>query len=77
MFIVLGLPIGCSVGGYLFDRFGSITTFKLISGIALLTCMIQVTANLLVNRWAKNDELKDRYSKVEIKDDAGEDTTAI
>lgn len=77
-FIVLGLPIGSSIGGYLFNHFGSITTFKMLSGAALVTCVIQIIVNLLINRWAKIGETKDRkYSKVEVKDNIEEDTTTM
>lgn len=77
MYIVKGFPIGCSIGGYFFHRFGSITTFKLLSGAALVTCVIQITVNLLINYWTKKD-VKDRsYSKVDIKDNVEEDTTTM
>lgn len=76
MYIILGLPIGCSIGGYLFKHFGSITTFKLLSGAAFVTCMIQIMANFLMNRRTKIEEVMDRaYSKVDMKDVAEETTT--
>lgn len=78
MHIVLGLPIGSSIGGYFFNHYGSITTFKLLSGTAFVICVIQIIVNLLINRWTESGETKDRiYSKVDVKNNADEDTTTM
>ncbi|XP_026813025.1 major facilitator superfamily domain-containing protein 6-A-like [Rhopalosiphum maidis] len=54
----IGAPIGSLSGGYLFNRFGSITSFKLLSGVALAICIIQTIVNQLINRILKNDSVK-------------------
>jgi len=73
---VLGAPIGSFVGGYMFKHIGSIDSFKLLSVVAFFTCVTQITVNYLINRLTINEDVKDRYSKVETKDDnLGEDLT--
>jgi len=55
---VLGTPIGSSVGGYLFNHFGSIISYKLLSGFALAVCISQIMVEKLINRFSKNDTVK-------------------
>jgi len=66
---ILGAPFGSIVGGYLFKTIGSIATFKILSVAAGITCVTQFVVNGLINRLAKNEDVKDVYSKVETKDD--------
>ncbi|VVC36477.1 Major facilitator superfamily domain,Major facilitator superfamily associated domain [Cinara cedri] len=49
----IGSPIGSFVGGYLFNRFGSIFSYKILSGVALTTCVSQIVINQLTNRLSK------------------------
>eukprot|EP00102_Acyrthosiphon_pisum_P005260 XP_001949714.2 PREDICTED: major facilitator superfamily domain-containing protein 6-like [Acyrthosiphon pisum] len=58
----IGSPIGCFVGGFLFNRFGSITSFKLLSLFALSVCFTQTIANQLINRFSKNNNVKGEVS---------------
>lgn len=69
VFFILGAPFGSVVGGYLFKTIGSIATFKLLSVAAGVTCVTQIVVNGLINRLAKNEDVKDVYSKVETKGD--------
>jgi len=62
MYFVLGAPVGSFVGGHIFFRFGSITSFKMLSGTALAICIIQTTVNLLMNRYSKDKNFKENAS---------------
>lgn len=46
--------MGSMIGGYLFDTFGSINAFKILSLITLAICIIQIIINQLINRFSKN-----------------------
>ena len=59
---ILGVPIGSFIGGYLFNHFGSITSYKCISGFALAVCIYQMTIQKLINRFSKNDTVKEEVS---------------
>lgn len=52
----------------MFGRFGSITSFRLLSGIALIICIIQIMVNFVINRFIKNKDVKDEYDKVKPED---------
>ncbi|XP_060874397.1 major facilitator superfamily domain-containing protein 6-like isoform X3 [Metopolophium dirhodum] len=58
----IGVPIGSFIGGYLFNRFGSISSFNIFSYIALAVCVIQTISNQLITRFSKNDILKEEVS---------------
>lgn len=58
-FFVLGSPIGCLFGGYLFNQFGSITSFKFLSIFALVVCFTQTIVHQLINRFSKNNLVKE------------------
>lgn len=49
------MPIGGFVGGYMFDSFGSITSFKILSVTTLIICVIQIAINQSINRFSKNN----------------------
>jgi len=53
---VLGASIGNIFAGYLFDRFGSIISFKFLSGFVLGICITQATVNHLINRFSAEDD---------------------
>jgi len=55
MYSVLGAPFGSFVGGYMFDRLGSITSFKYLTGIALGIYITQTFVNWLINRYFKEN----------------------
>ncbi|CAI6371734.1 unnamed protein product [Macrosiphum euphorbiae] len=55
--IGLGVPMGSFLGGYVFDRYGSIDSFKILSGVALVICVIQFTVTQLINRFSKNENV--------------------
>jgi len=59
---VLGSPIGCFVGGYLFNQFGSITSFKFLSIFVLAVCFAQTIVNQLINRFSKKNNVKGEMS---------------
>lgn len=61
----LGGFVGSSVGGYIFDRFGSITSFKIVSGTALVICIAQTTVNWLMNRYSKDKHFKENASSTD------------
>ncbi|VVC33508.1 Hypothetical protein CINCED_3A015748 [Cinara cedri] len=49
----IGVPIGSFVGGYLFNRFGSIFSFKILSGMAVTSCVLHIVVTQLTNRLSK------------------------
>jgi len=55
---VLGTPIGSLVGGYMFQIIGSISSFKLLSVLLLITCIVQIIVNQVINRFSKNINIK-------------------
>lgn len=59
MYCFIGSPIGNCIGGFSFEHIGSITTFKILSGIALATCIIQMVVNQILNRFLKNSNIPD------------------
>ncbi|XP_022182048.1 major facilitator superfamily domain-containing protein 6-A-like isoform X2 [Myzus persicae] len=61
----IGAPVGSFVGGYMFDRFGSITSFKFLSGTALAICIAQTTVNSLLNRYSKDKHVKENASSTD------------
>lgn len=61
-FFILGAPIGSSVGGYLFSRFGSSTSFKYLSCFALAVCITQSIVNQLINHFSKNEKDEEEVS---------------
>eukprot|EP00102_Acyrthosiphon_pisum_P007046 XP_003241276.1 PREDICTED: uncharacterized protein LOC100573501 [Acyrthosiphon pisum] len=54
----IGTPIGSFVGGYMFQIIGSISSFKLLSVLVLITCIVQIIVNLMINRFSKNRNIK-------------------
>ncbi|CAI6360488.1 unnamed protein product [Macrosiphum euphorbiae] len=58
----IGAPIGSFIGGHLFNHFGSITSYKFISGFALALCIFQMMVQQLINRFSKNDTVKEEVS---------------
>jgi len=63
--LFLGAPFGSFVGGYMFDRLGSIASFKYLTGIALAICVTQTFANWLINRYSKDKSLKENTSSTD------------
>lgn len=64
--MILGLPSGSLVGGYLFHEFGSIISFKIIGCIALTTCIAHIIVNQLINTFSNDKNIKQEQShKVE------------
>jgi len=49
--------MGSFLGGYVFDRYGSIVSFNILSGAALVIYVIQITVNQLINRFSKNENV--------------------
>lgn len=70
VFCVSGVPIGSLVGGYMFKRIGSIDSFKILSLIAFITCVVQVVVNnYCINRYSKNRRMNITPCKrIEIND---------
>ncbi|CAI6363531.1 unnamed protein product [Macrosiphum euphorbiae] len=64
-FLGIGEPVGSLVGGQLFDRFGSITSFKILSGTALVVCITQTIVNSLINRNSKDKNFKENASSTD------------
>ncbi|XP_022177883.1 major facilitator superfamily domain-containing protein 6-like [Myzus persicae] len=54
-----GVPMGSFLGGFMFDRFGFIVSFKILSGAVLAICVIQITVNQLINRFSKNENVNE------------------
>ncbi|CAH1726834.1 unnamed protein product [Aphis gossypii] len=50
----LGTPIGSLIGGYMFKIIGSIASFKILSALAIVTCIIQIIVTRMINRFSKN-----------------------
>ncbi|XP_060874398.1 major facilitator superfamily domain-containing protein 6-B-like [Metopolophium dirhodum] len=61
----IGAPVGSFVGGHIFDRFGSITSFKILSGTALAICITHTTVHLLMNRYSKDKNFKENASSTD------------
>jgi len=55
---ILGTPIGSLVGGYMFQTIGSISSFKLLSVLVLITGIVQIVVNHMINRFSKNRNIK-------------------
>lgn len=51
--------MGSFLGGFMFDRFGFIVSFKILSGAVLAICVIQITVNQLINRFSKNENVNE------------------
>jgi len=49
----------------MFNRLGSITSFKFLSGIALAMCIAQSTVNWLLNRYSKDKNFKGNASSTD------------
>ncbi|KAL5236076.1 hypothetical protein ACI65C_003486 [Semiaphis heraclei] len=64
-FVEIGAPFGSFVGGYMFDRLGSIASFKYLAGIALVVCFTQTFVNWLINRYSKDKDLKENTSSTD------------
>lgn len=67
--------MGSFVGGNMFKSIGSIESFKILTVVAFVVCVVQIIVNQLIQRFSKNDKVKDQYRKVvtnpeNIKDDA-------
>lgn len=67
--------MGSFVGGNMFKNIGSIESFKILTVVAFVVCVVQIIVNRLIQRFSKNDKVKDQYRKVvtnpeNIKDDA-------
>ncbi|VVC36470.1 Major facilitator superfamily domain,Major facilitator superfamily associated domain [Cinara cedri] len=75
----IGAPIGSFTGGNMFKNLGSIQSFRLLTGLALVVCISQVSVNFLLNcrhRPSDNGATTNKdcaYNLVETKDTA-EDT---
>ncbi|CAI6371832.1 unnamed protein product [Macrosiphum euphorbiae] len=54
----IGTPIGSLIGGYMFQIIGSISSFKLLSVLVLITCIVQIIVNQMINRFSKNINIK-------------------
>jgi len=50
--------MGSFVGGFMFDRLGSITSYAIVSGVAFSICIVQMIVNQLINRYSKDTNLK-------------------
>jgi len=48
----------------MFDRFGSITSYEILSGIAFAICIIQIIGNQLINRYCKDTNFKENTSRI-------------
>lgn len=55
---VLGSPVGSIIGGYMFKIIGSISSFKILSVLVLLTCIVQIIVNQMIDRFSKNRNIK-------------------
>lgn len=51
--------MGSFVGGFMVDRFGSITSYAIVSGVAFSICIIQIIVNQLINRYSKITNFKE------------------
>lgn len=60
--------MGSFAGGYMFKIIGSIASFKILSAMALVTCVTQIIVNHMVNHFCKNEDVKDKYDIVETKE---------
>ncbi|XP_050057858.1 major facilitator superfamily domain-containing protein 6-A-like isoform X2 [Aphis gossypii] len=60
----IGAPIGSFVGGFMFDRFSSITSFGILSGIAFAICIIHIIENQFINRYCKDKKFKANSSHI-------------
>lgn len=49
----------------MFDRLGSIASFKYLAGIALVVCFTQTFVNWLINRYSKDKDLKENTSSTD------------
>lgn len=76
-FCVIGGPIGSFVGGFMFKNIGSIASFKILSFIALVMFITQISINYLIDNLTKNKDNKDIYSKVDTKDNNIEENTEL
>lgn len=76
-----GAPAGGFVGGYMFKNIGSIASFKILSLMAFITCVIQITVNFTINRFSKNKDGRSNevYDKVKTKesDNVDDNTTTL
>lgn len=63
---VLGIPAGSFVGGYMFNRIGSISSFKLLSAITLAICFLQIIVNQSINRISKDENVNKEYNKATV-----------
>lgn len=52
----------------MFKNIGSIASFKLLTVIAIITCISQIIINYLINYFAENKDVNDIYGKVETED---------
>ncbi|XP_022179023.1 major facilitator superfamily domain-containing protein 6-like isoform X2 [Myzus persicae] len=59
----IGTPIGSFVGGYMFKMIGSIASFKILSVLVLITCIVQIIVNQMINRFSNNSNIKTTSSK--------------
>lgn len=59
-YFCIGSPIGSFAGGYLFDRFGSIVSFEIISCTALVIGTVQLIVNQTLNGLSKRKKLNER-----------------
>lgn len=69
---VLGSPFGSISCGYLIEHIGIITSLKILCVLAFISCITQIVVNYLINRCSKNEAVKDKYLKVETKDNSEE-----
>lgn len=61
----------------MFKNIGSINSFKILSVIALITCITQICVNRLINRFNKNEAAKDTvYSIVMTTDNTEENAVS-
>jgi len=55
---VLGSPVGSFIGGYMFKIIGSISSFKILSVLVLITCIVQIIVNQMIDRFSKKRNIK-------------------
>jgi MFS family permease len=54
----IGNSVGSFVGGYMFKIIGSISSFKILSVFVLITCIVQIIVNQMIDRFSKNINIK-------------------
>lgn len=75
IWFVLGAPVGSFIGGNMFKNMGSIESFKILTVVALITCVVQIIVSQLMELFSKANDKNDSYKKVATNDNLnnGED----